>query len=562
MQPGGSTASLLARRRLSTGGDATPRRMNHRRPVSPLLRGNARSHFAVNVSSNFVYVTLTAIAMLMYIPFLVKHLGVAAIGLISLAQMLVLYAASVADGLNTAVNRYLAIELNRGDDVAANRTFNSALCVSGLLAVLLLLIGGIITYYFPSIFEVPHGLETQSRILFGCVALHFVITIVDSNFAAPALIFHRFDLRNILRLLVMASRIGTVLLCFALLPASLWQVGLGFVVSGVLSLAGSWWLWRGLAPGLSIAWREVNQTRAEELIHFGGWSVLNRVGVVLFVSTDLVIINWSFGPTVTGYYGVLFLFPELIKNLMEAVTSILNPAIVGLYARSKIADLTKLTDRVLRVFAIGLALPIGLLCGLSGPLLATWLGPQFEHLQILLIVMVFHLTINLATMPLSYVLTSYAKVRVQALVTLCLSAVNFCLALAIARWTDWGAVGVVSCGVAMLTIRNLVFLSSYTAAVMGRPMWSFYAPLTGGGLATIAIGLCAYGLSHAWPTSGWVGLLAQGLIVALITAPLLYFYGLNRGDRLFLRRLLPLRIRQQLAAIDLSNGLSPLGVAR
>jgi len=545
MRPGGSADSLLVGKSVAAG-DASWRRPPHARRAPAIAHGDARSHFPINLSTNVAYVVLTAVAMLLYIPFLVRHVGVGALGLMSLAQMLVLYAATVSDGISTAVNRYLTIELHRDDDLAANRTFNSALMVCGLFVLLLLPFAAALTYYFPFVFAVPHGLENQSRILFGCVALHFLMTIIDSNFSAPAIIFQRFDLRNILRIFIMVSRIGTVVLCFAIFPASLWQVGLGFVVSGFVSIAGSVWLWRNLTPKLEVAWNYVNRRRSEELLHLGGFSVLNRIGVVLFLSTDLVILNWSFGPTVTGYYAALLLFPELIRNLMETVTSILSPAIIALYARNKIDDLTKLTTRVLRVFAIGLALPVGLLCGFSEAILRTWLGPQFGHLGILLGIMVFHLTINLATMPLSYVLTSYARVRMQAAVTLGLSVLNFFVAMAVARWTNWGAIGVVSCGVAALTIRNLVFLSSYTAAVMDRPALSFYLPLTRGALATLIISLLAYGLTHEWPTQGWLELLAQAAVIAGVTAPLLYCYGLNRGDRLFLRRLLPLRMRQRL----------------
>lgn len=549
MRPGGSASTALVRDRIAAG--ETSSRPKPRSRLMPAVgRGNARSHFAINLSTNIAYVVLTAVAMLIYIPFLVSHLGVAALGLMSLAQILVLYAATVSDGINTAVNRYLTIDLHRGDDLAANRTFNSALLVCGLFVLLVLPVTAALIYAFPLVFAVPHGLETQSRILCGCVALHFLMTIVESNFSAPALIFHRFDLRNILRILVMASRIGTVVLCFAILPASIWQVGLGFVISGFVSFAGSWWLWRNLTPKLVLSWRYVNRQQSQELLHMGGFSVLNRIGVVLFLSTDLVILNWTFGPIVAGQYAALILFPELIRNLMETVTSILSPAIIALYGRNKIDDLIKLTDRVLRIFAIGLALPVGLLCGFSAPLLENWLGPDFAHLDLLLAIMVFHLSINLATMPLSYVLTGYAKVRVQAVVTLGLSVLNFFVALAVSRWTDWGPVGVVSCGVAMLTIRNLVFLSSYTAAVMGRPAQSFYLPLTRGVFATVAVGLFAYALTKALPEPGWLGLLGEATLVVLVTAPLLFCYGLNRGDRLFLRRLLPMRMRQQVTRID------------
>src|SRR6202043_2517087 len=98
----------------------------------------------------------------------------------------------------------------------------------------------------------------------------------------------------------------------------------------------------------------------------------------------------------------------------------------------------QLATRSVKILGIGLALPVGLLCGLGGPLLSLWLGPAFAKLELLLILLVGHLTVTLAVRPLSYVVNAYNRVKSQGLVTLALGIVNICLAVALARWTSWG----------------------------------------------------------------------------------------------------------------------------
>src|SRR5208283_1999982 len=83
----------------------------------------ARSRFIVNVASQVGYLVINTAIMLWYIPFLIGHLGVAAYGMASLANSLVAYSAIISMGVEVTVNRFLAIDINGGNDVAANRTF-------------------------------------------------------------------------------------------------------------------------------------------------------------------------------------------------------------------------------------------------------------------------------------------------------------------------------------------------------------------------------------------------------------------------------------------------------
>jgi hypothetical protein len=78
-----------------------------------LVPDPARSRFLVNVGSNVCYVSLNTALMVWYVPFLMHRLGVAAYGMIPLANSLVMYAAIISTSLNVSINRFMAIDLNR-----------------------------------------------------------------------------------------------------------------------------------------------------------------------------------------------------------------------------------------------------------------------------------------------------------------------------------------------------------------------------------------------------------------------------------------------------------------
>jgi membrane protein EpsK len=497
-------------------------------PIKPLSPNIAQGRFVVNVGSNVCYAVLNTAVMVWYVPFLLHHLGVAAFGMISLANSLVMYAAIISTGLDVAIGRFLAIDLNRGDDVGANRTFNTALALSLAACAILALPAGIVTYFFPVLFKIPAGQELATQFLFASVCVTTLAAIISGNFGVASLISHRFDLRNIVRSLTSLSRAGVSALCFMIWTANLWYVAVGFIVSAGVGLIGDVAIWRSLTPQLRIARRDIDLQQLRAFMGFGGWVTVSQIGFLLLTQVDLVVVNAVLGAEMTGAYGSLLLFPTLIYTMMEMVAAVLSPAILARYAVGDVEGLRRIASRSVKMLGIGLALPIGLLCGFGRPLLILWLGSEFAHLNLLLVFLVGHLTVNLAVRPLAFVLTAYNLVKVQGLVTLALGAANLALAIAVARW---GVAWVAAAYALIYTIRNAVFLSSYCAVVMRLPRQAFYTPLLSSALGTLGVAFAAQVVSQLWWPNSWLILSVSAMAVGMAYSVIAYAISFNRSDR-------------------------------
>jgi len=88
-----------------------------------------------NLAANIAYFLVNILIGVLLVPYFIDTLGVAAYGLIPLATSITGYVAIVVQSLNTAVTRFLTVDLQRGDYAAANKTFNTSLF--GLTAVIL-----------------------------------------------------------------------------------------------------------------------------------------------------------------------------------------------------------------------------------------------------------------------------------------------------------------------------------------------------------------------------------------------------------------------------------------
>ena len=517
------------------------------KPTSAPALGKARRYFVTNVASNLAYTLANVIANMWFTPFLIAHLGIAIYGLVPLVNSVTSYMMLFTGGLDTAVGRFLTIDLNRADEAAANRTFNTALC--GLIIIALASLPFVLaaSWLFPAIFQVPPGLENETRLLFGFSALAFLLTVIGSSFAVSTSACHRFDLRNLVMGMRLATRVGLVVLLFKLLSGRLWHVGFGILAAAIVSLVGYWLWWRKLTPQLHVKSSKFDRARLGELINMGGWTVVNQIGLLLFLNIDLMVVNTFFGAEVTGRYGTLILFPTLITTLADTVSSVLNPVIVARYARQDFEEMRRLVFQAVKLMGIAMALPIGLLCGFSRPLLNIWLGPDFQNLDILLIILVGHLSINLATLPLRFVLTSYNKVRLQGIVTVILGVASLGLAIVFARWGTWGAVGVAVATTTVWTARNLLFITGYSAHVMNLRWWAFGPSLVAGAVSTLAVSLGGYILTQIWWPEYWFGLGRMAIAVSLGYVVIAYLMSLNQEDRQLLSSLLREPIRKHLS---------------
>ena len=108
-----------------------------------------------NLVANIAYLVINVIIGLVLVPYFVSTLGVAAYGIIPLATSITGYVAIVVQSLNTAISRFLTVDLQSGDYGEANKTFNTAFF--GLSGVILLMVPVvfIVAWFSPSIFNVP-----------------------------------------------------------------------------------------------------------------------------------------------------------------------------------------------------------------------------------------------------------------------------------------------------------------------------------------------------------------------------------------------------------------------
>jgi membrane protein EpsK len=295
--------------------------------------GRARKGFLTNVGSNVVFVGAQVLVNLWLTPFLIGHLGIAAFGMIQLVITVVSYISILTTALDSALSRFVGIDLGRWDVSAANKTFNSAMF--GLLGIITALspVIIIVSIYFSSIFGASPGWERDSSWLFLLVASSFLITVLGGCFSVSCLIHSRFLSINIVNLMGIVTRVGLILALYSALPGRLWYVGGASLTAAVVVLAGFVYLWRRLTPELHISLAAFDRVQLGAMASMSSWMMVNMVGAALLGRVDLLVINAFYGSAITGGYASVAQFAMFMEYLVTAASGVVRPIILIKYAQ-------------------------------------------------------------------------------------------------------------------------------------------------------------------------------------------------------------------------------------
>lgn len=472
------------------------------------------------------------------VPYLIGHIGVAAYGLILIAGLMTQYVNLISQSISTSVNRFLSIALQNNDYEESNSIFSTAFFsyfAIGLFQIpIILLVLDTLEY----IIHIPVGLYEDTILLILCSALAFIVNLVASIFGVPMYANNRLDISRIVDIFRLILRVVGIATLFLVFHPALRFVGFVDLGISVVLFVVQFFIAKYLAPDLELKLRFFDRKKVKQLTGMGGWLLINNLGALLFLRTDLWICNRFVGVEAAGQYAAILQWPALIRSGGAMLSAVIAPMITIYYARSELDNLLRLGKVSIRIFSIAIAVPISIICVVSPSLLNLWLGNHFVHLAPLLILMLFHLTINVGVMPLFNIQTAMNKVKIPALVTLVAGLINMVIAIVFVKYLDWGIYGVALSGAIVLTIKNALFTPVYAAYLLCAPWHTFIKPYLPSLVLFTSLVAIGYIISQSTTLTS-VSLIAY-LSACMVGVGLISsWFILTRDDRRMLLDLLP-----------------------
>jgi len=410
---------------------------------------------------------------ILLVPYLVKHLGISAYGLIPLAMFVTEYIGLITQSITSSINRYITLAIHHGDVRDANVVFNTSLFLMISIALLQLLF---FTYPMSKIdmfLSIPSELIYDAKYLFILTFFNFLISMISSVFSVSMYSKNRLDLIQIIEIIRVIIRTVLIVALFYSGYENLRIVGFASILSGCIVLFMTIYQFRKLTPYLSINPFLFRWSKVSSLTKLGGWLLINQIGFLLFSKVDLILINKYIGAEESGEYAAVMQISNLIRNVMGVLSGVMGPIILVYYAKKEWGKLKGNTLFFMKVLSFISVIPISILSVYSTEILFYWLGGQYVNLNYLLIILILPLAINIGVMPLFSINTAYNKVKVPGVISCVLGITSVLLSYIFLINTDFGYYAVAIIGVCMLTIKNAIFTPIYTAVVMDLKWNSF-----------------------------------------------------------------------------------------
>lgn len=491
---------------------------------------NTASALKKNLISNVLLFALNGLISFWLPPFLVKKLGIGAYGLIPLSTALIGYAAIVTVAINSSLSRFLALDINSNNYVAANRTFNTAF--TSLLVLILLLAPFLFIFSFniSSFISVPEGLGPDASVLFMCVSTAFMLSAFTSVFNSSAYIANRLDLVNRVSVINTYTRVILIFAIFFLISVSLTGYGISFLIASVISSGYSFFLFQKFTPDIKINVKLFDKSVLGDMLSMGGWLIVIQLGSILFLQIDLLVINKLLGNVEAGRYGLILQWSNMIRTLAITLSGALGPLILTLYAKKDFEQMIKLTKMSNKVLSLFVGCIVSVLCIIAPALLTVWMGPSYTSMKWLFMLVLIPLPINLGVLPLFSLNRAYNKLRTPGIYTLLMGIANLGLAVFLVSETSLKLYGVAVASGIVLTFKNFIFMPLYVSSNMGISKFTFFkASLSTMVLLAISLGTSLF-YYKIFVVNDWPHLIIHSGVLFAIFAGISYIL-LNGAEK-------------------------------
>ncbi len=308
-------------------------------------------------------------------PYVLHQLGVDAYGILSLVSILVGYLAFLDLGLNTAVIRFITMHNAKGEPTEIVRVIESALfvflCLGCFACGALLLL----SHPLAKLLDVPAPLFEETVFAFRLGAVGFGVNLVLGIFAAIPRALRRFDVVNLLQLVLGTTQLaGTVTLLklgFRLRELVVW----GVCVSCV-SLVLHAFVAKKLMPEVRFTPR-LHRPKLKDMLSFSSYVMLSNITATGAANSERVLLGYLAPIAETTYYAIASNLASRILLLIPGnLSHALFPELTALSATAPFAMIQSAYRRVFK-FIFMAVLPISVLLAIFGKhLLTLWLGAE------------------------------------------------------------------------------------------------------------------------------------------------------------------------------------------
>jgi O-antigen/teichoic acid export membrane protein len=375
----------------------------------------------------FLGFAVPVLVLFLSYPVLIKHLGMARLGIYLLATSMSGALAFLDAGFSAATLKFIAEDLAQGRKASAAEILAASMCFYGVVGIAGGLVLGLASPWLVGMFKVDAGIYGEALWTFRLASIQFSMFFMLSVFISLFKGMHRFHLSTLCLSTLSVLTYGGAVLAILLAHAGLVGVTAVGLAANTLVLAGS------AITGFRICSAEEIYPLAarpslrvyKRMLGFGSAMLINGFASLFQNQIQRYVIGMTLGPAAVAIFQTASVIPGKIHAAVNAATEVLFPI------SSAVKDPAYLRRIYLRMLAGTVACAVVALVFLVclGPwLLSLWLrencSPQMRSVLIVFAVAYFFLAL---TPPPFYLLNGMGKPWINTILFTFTASINLLL---------------------------------------------------------------------------------------------------------------------------------------
>jgi O-antigen/teichoic acid export membrane protein len=355
-------------------------------------------HIARNVLSSWLATAANMAVGFFLSPFIVHRLGNAAYGVWVLSISSVNYLALLDLGMRSSVLRFVSRERATGNHAGASEALSAALWVRVQISAAVLLLAGVLAWFFPVIFRIPPELAHTSQVSVMLIGFTTAIGMCVGVFGGVLSALNRYDLQTGVTLTQLALRVGGVILA---LSKGWGLIGIASVELVAAVVGNSLLLGVALKyyPELKVRLSRPTREILRALWSYSFYVFLQTVAIQLVYQTDNLVAGSFVSASAVTFYAIGNSLCRYTDQFAGSMGMTFVPA-ASTYDAANHPDKLRTLYRLGTQAMLAVSLPILVTLLVRGrTFIGLWMGPQYAQqsgtvLTFLAIALLFSLANN------------------------------------------------------------------------------------------------------------------------------------------------------------------------
>ncbi|MEL6102149.1 MAG: hypothetical protein AAFR68_12645 [Pseudomonadota bacterium] len=436
------------------------------------------------------------------------------------------------------ISRYVVTAYAKHDNDRVTAIVSSIFPPLVAASLVFLLIGGLFAYNIDHVLNIAPRMVGDAQLMTFLLVVSFSIQMIALPFGVGYHVKQAFVELNVIAI---ARDLFRISLLFMLLlgvgPQVLWVV-VATVISEIVHTVVVFIRSRAKVPSLVFRPALFSRQQAGELMNFGVWTSLGRLGSMMHTNAATIVLNIFGTPVdVTSYYIGATFYRQIVSTVAFASQPLL-PVITAMHAQE---DQVRLGHTVFRGgrYALWAAMMIVTpLAIYSEAVVSLYLGNDYmiAATVIVLLMVIFPFTHSTVLLPMTAM--AMARVREFFLPAFLFQVAGLVLMIGFSVHTELGAVGVTLSLTLAAVGSQLLYFWWLTFRLTEQGPGAFVRNvLYPGLLPAIAGGAVWAGLNLISPPQSWATLILFGGIGACFYVIALGLFALNASERKDLQKI-------------------------